>query len=63
VDHRKIHVVSLTQRSTSKRSVKDSSSISNAADLKRLDEVRRQLKEALRELEQIEFEVQGGCSW
>jgi hypothetical protein len=40
--------------------------ISGAGDRKRVERVkavRKQLKEALRELDQIDFELQGGCNW
>jgi hypothetical protein len=65
LDHRKIHVVGAghSPKNTSETSAKRSSDFTDSADLKRVEAVRRQLKEALRELDQIEHELQGGCLW
>jgi len=63
LDHKRIHVVT-GQRNTGKESVKDSADITgNAGDRERVEVVRRRLKAALQELDQIEFELQGGCTW
>lgn len=71
MDRTKIHVVNThrVQKNTRKSSAKLLSDTTgnaeqrNVEDLKRVESVRRQLKEALRELEQIEFELEGGCLW
>ena len=63
MDHKRIHVVT-GQRNTGKESVKDSADITvNVADKRKVEAVRRQLKEALRELDLVEFELKGGCGW
>lgn len=66
LDRRKIHVVGFHRsvKNTNGTSVKRSADTTdNAAERKKIDMARRQLKKALRELDQIEFEVKGGCAW
>jgi hypothetical protein len=66
LERRKIHVAagSLSQKSTSKESAQRfADTTGNVAELRRVEVARKQLKEALRKLDQIEFELQGGCTW
>jgi hypothetical protein len=44
------------------RSVEALSDIS-LADVKKVQAVRLQLKDAMRKLDELEFELQGGCLW
>jgi hypothetical protein len=66
LDRRKIHVVSIRRsvKNTNAGSAKRSGDTTdNVVEKKKIDVVRRQLKKALQELDQIEFEVKGGCTW
>jgi hypothetical protein len=63
---RKIHVVHSRRsvKNTNSESAKPSNDSTDSAErLRRIREVRKQLKDALRELDQIEIEVKGGCRW
>jgi hypothetical protein len=67
LDRRKIHVVvagihsvQSTNGGSAKRSLDTTAAV---AKQKKVEVVRRQLRKALRELDQIEFELQGGCNW
>jgi hypothetical protein len=65
-DRNKIHVVTVSRsrKSTRNGSAKRSADTTgNVADKRKVEAVRRELKEALRELEQIDFELEGGCRW
>jgi hypothetical protein len=64
LDRRQIHVASHSVKSTNDGSARRfADTTDNAVEKKKIEVVRRQLKKALRELDQIEFEVKGGCLW
>jgi len=61
----KIHVVSVSRspKSTRKESAERSNDFTNYADKLKVQAVRQQLEDALDELDDLDFELEGGCNW